>query len=271
MRIATALFLFALVAAEPTLARPKVNALTETVASTLAGKSLAVTRRGVLPSFMAMTAGKASFALLGTAAMASDGNRLVKDNNIPDPADTVEAILIPAFIKQYSITPASQSGHLITPGNDLKQIIGAAPGADLVLDIRSIGWNFGYYPTHWATYWVGYGVEVQLIDTKSATVLADAKCASNTLKNAAPPSRESLTTNEARLLKDVLSSLSWNCSRQLADEEFRIAPGNLAPMPSAFADPLADFAAQVHGQGAAAPAADAAPAAPAAAAAPSDH
>jgi hypothetical protein len=275
MRITAALILVALVATEPALAREKVNPLPEAAAATLAGKSLAVTRRGVLPSFMAMTAGKATFALIGAAAMASDGNHLVKDNNIPDPADTVEAVLIPAFIKQYNVTPPSQPGHLITPGNDLKQIIGAAPGADLIVDIRSIGWNFAYYPTHWATYWVGYGVEVQLIDAKSAKVLADARCGSDTRNNAAPPSRESLTTNNAQLLKDVLSNLSWDCSRQLASDEFHIAPGNLAEMPATLADPLGNFAAQAHGQAtpaAATPAATgstpAAPASPAETAAP---
>lgn len=278
MRIALALTLIALATAAPTLAREKVSPIPEAAAATLAGKSLAVTRRGVLPSFMAMTAGKASFALIGAAAMASDGNRLVKENNIADPADTVEAILTPAFIKQYGVTPASPSGHSITPGNDLKQIIGAAPGADLILDIRSIGWNFAYYPTHWATYWVGYGVEVQLIDTKAAKVLADARCATNTNKNAAPPSRESLTTNGAQLLKDVLSSLSWDCSRQLASDEFHITPTNLAEMPQSLADPLADFAVQAHGQDApanaastAAPAAAAEPAVPAAPTTPPDH
>lgn len=215
---------------------------------TLGGKTLAITRRGVKPSFMAMTAGKATFALLGAAAMAADGNRIVKDNDIADPAGTVEAVLVPALVKQYGVKLTPESGHSIAPGNDLKQIIGAAPGADLILDIRAIGWGFAYYPTHWGTYWVSYGVEVQLIDTKAGTVLADAPCGSNTQKNAAAPSKDALVGNGAQLLKDVLLSLGWNCSRLLASDKFRIVPGNLAEMPSSLADPLAAFAAQAHGQ-----------------------
>ena len=249
MRLVIVTLMLATFAAGPSLARPKLVPLPEATATTLPGKTLAVTRRGVKPSFIAMTAGKATFALLGVAAMASEGNRMVKDNDIADPADTVEAVLVPALVKQYGVKPAPESGHSIAPGNDLKQIIGAAPGADLILDIRSIGWNFAYYPTHWGTYWVGYGVEVQLIDTKSATVLASAPCSSNTQKNAAPPSKEALVGNGAQLLKDVLLSLGWNCSRLLASDEFHVVPANLAEMPSSLADPLAAFAAQAHGQG----------------------
>jgi hypothetical protein len=236
-------------AAAPTLARPKLVPLPEATGASLAGKTLAITRRGEKPSFMAMTAGKATFALLGAGAMAVEGNRLVRENGIADPADTVEAVLVPALIKQYGIKLTPVSGHSITPGNELKQIIGAAPGVDLILDIRSIGWNFAYYPTHWGTYWVGYGVEVQLIDSKSGTVLADAPCSSNTQKNAAPPSKDALLGNGAQLLKDTLSSLSWMCTRLLASDEFHIAPANVPETPGALTDPLAAYAAKLSGQG----------------------
>jgi len=234
--------------AVPSLARPKLAPLPEATAATLAGKTLAITRRGEKPSFMAMTAGKATFALLGAGAMAVEGNRIVRENGIADPADTVEAVLVPAFVKRFGTRLTPESGHAIAPGNDLKQIIGAAPGADLILDIRSIGWNFAYYPTHWGTYWVGYGVEVQLIDTKSGTVLADSPCGANTQKSAAAPSKDALVGNGAQLLKDVLASLSWNCTRLLANEEFHIAAENLPETPDSLADPLATFAAQRGGQ-----------------------
>jgi hypothetical protein len=236
-------------AATPTLARPKLVPLPEATAASLAGKTLAVTRRGEKPSFMAMTAGKATFALLGAGAMAVEGNRIVRENGIADPADTVEAVLVPALGRQYGVKLMPESGHSIAPGNDLKQIIGAAPGVDLILDIRSTGWNFAYYPTHWGTYWVGYGVEVQLVDAKSGTVLADAACGSDTRKNAAPPSKDALLGNGAQLLKDTLSSLSWMCTRLLASDGFHIVPANVPETPSALTDPLTAYAAKQSGQG----------------------
>lgn len=253
MRIVFLSVVLAACAIGPAMARPKLVPLPEASAASLAGKSLAVTRRGVKPSFMAMTAGKAGFALLGAGMMAAEGNRMVNENNIPDPADTVESALVPAIVKQFGVRLTPESGHSITPGNEIKQIVGASPGTELVLDIRSIGWNFAYYPAHWGTYWVGYGVEVQLIDAKSGQVLADAPCSSNTHDSKAAPSKEALTGNGARLLKDVLSSLAWNCTHLLATEEFHIASGNVAETPAALVDPLAAFAAPAT----AAPAADA--------------
>lgn len=233
--------------ATPSWARAKLIPLPEATAAALAGKTLAITRRGEKPSFIAATAGKATFALLGVGAMVAEGNRIVRDNSIADPADTLETELVPALVKQYGVKLTPESGHVITPGNDLKQIIAAAPGADLILDIRSIGWNFNYYPTHWGTYWVGYGVQVQLIDTKSSTVVSNMPCGNNTMKNAAAPSKEALLENGAQLLKDVLASSSWTCTLLLAKEQFRIAPENLPKMPAALTDPLAAFAAKHSG------------------------
>jgi hypothetical protein len=233
--------------ASPSWARQKPLPLPEATAATLSGKTLAVTRRAEKPSFIAATAGKATFALLGVAAMAAEGNRIVRDNSIADPADTVEAELVPALVKQYGVKLTPASGHAITPGNDLKQIIAAAPGVDWILDIRSVGWNFNYYPTHWGTYWVGYGVQVQLVDAKSGTVVSDMPCGANTQKNASPPSKEALLDNGAQLLKDVLTSGGWTCALLLAKEQFRIAPENLPEMPPSLTDPLAAFAAKHSG------------------------
>ncbi len=49
------------------------------------GRAITVTHREK-PSFAAMTAGKASFALIGAFAMISVGNATIKENDIEDPA-----------------------------------------------------------------------------------------------------------------------------------------------------------------------------------------
>jgi hypothetical protein len=45
--------------------------------------------------------------------------------------------------------------------------------ADYLLDVRSGGWMFAYYPTHWGKYWVGYSVQVQLIDKRAGRLVID--------------------------------------------------------------------------------------------------
>jgi hypothetical protein len=236
--------LLALVTAGPAFGRDKVLPLAPEVATALTGKTLGVTRRAEKPSFIAMTAGKATFAVLGVAAMAADGNKLVKDNQIADPADIIEANLVAALVKQYGLVPNPAGTSTITPGNDLKQIIAAQPGADLILDIRTIGWQYAYGSTHWSSYWVSYAVETKLIEASSGKQLTHQSCSSSTQKHAVQPSKEQLVENQAQLLKDVLGHLSWNCVQQLAVEEFRLAPEQLAARPEQLVDPLSVFASQ---------------------------
>jgi hypothetical protein len=150
-------------------------------------------------------------------------------------------------VKQFGVRLLPEGGHAITPGNQLKQIIESKPGADLILDIRSIGWNFNYYPPRWGTYWVGWGVQVQLIDVKSGIVLSDMPCGGNTQKNSAAPSKQALLDNGAQLLKDTLAGLSWTCTRLLAQEQFKIAPENQPQIPPELTDPLASYAAKHNG------------------------
>jgi hypothetical protein len=235
------MLLLSLAVVSPAVARDKKQSLSPEVATTLSGKTFGVTRRGEKPSFIAMTAGKATFALIGAAAMAADGNQMVRDNAIADPADIVEAALVPALAKQYSLALKSEGASTITPGNDLKQIIAAQPGSEIILDIRTIGWQYAYAPTHWGSYWVGYAVEAKLIEAGSGTVLAYLPCGGTTQKHAVQPTREQFIENQAQLLKSTLGYLAWNCVETLAKEEFGLAPENLATRPGDLVDPLAVF------------------------------
>lgn len=70
---------FAVLAVLPVSAREKVHALPLEVGAELAGRSLSIARHEK-PSFVASTAGKASFAMFGTGAMIANGNRLVQEN-----------------------------------------------------------------------------------------------------------------------------------------------------------------------------------------------
>src|SRR4051812_2194318 len=83
-------------------AKGKVVPLAEGAAAALNGKTVGVTRHAKA-SFTAMTPGKATFALIGAAAMISAGNKIVAENNIADPADVLEHELVPAIARQYGL------------------------------------------------------------------------------------------------------------------------------------------------------------------------
>lgn len=252
-------------------AKDKLIALSDTDAAAMQGKSVAVTIHE-RPGFSAMTAGKATFGLLGAAAMYSAGNTLVRDNDIKDPAEIVRTQLAASLASAYGANVLAAD---TTPSEakKAKEVAATHPEADYVLDVRSAGWMYAYFPTQWGTYWVGYSAQVQLVD-KSGRQLANAACNTHTRDNKHPPSREQLHADNAQLLKDVTAALGWTCTQLLAKDEFRIPSDKVAATPAQFADPLgvaaetATAATVAAANAAPTPATDATAAAPANASAP---
>jgi len=207
-----------------------------------------------------MTAGKASFGLFGAAAMISAGNALVRDNNIADPADVIEAQLAPALAKAYGLelVPTAQR---MQASDKPKLIAASQTHADVVLDIRTGGWGFFYYATEWGKYWVPYSAQVQLIDAKSGLVLSNMACNGNTNKHPNPPTKDAMLAERAQLLKDITTGLAWTCTQLLAKEQFRLADDAIPATPAQYVDVLAAYAA-THGPGSSKPTATAAAVAP---------
>lgn len=223
-------------------AKEPIVPLPASTAASLSGKTLVVTRHEK-PAFVAATAGKATFALVGAGAMVVEGNRLVKGNAIADPADIIEAQLVPALVKHNALLWQPSSTRVVTT-TKAAGIAKAQADADVVLDIESIGWNFNYYPTHWGSYWTGYVVRVRLIDAKTAALLAGGSCGANTLQHPNPPSKAQLLQNDARLLKDLQAGFGWACAHFLAKAEFNLPDDSVAAIPEELKDPLASMVTQ---------------------------
>lgn len=215
--------------------KDKVMALPSGAASQLSGKMLAVTRHKKA-DFSAMTAGKATFALLGGAAMIVAGNKIVEENQIADPADIFEMELAPALAKKYGMTLKSGSG-LLVDGSKPQQIVAVQADADYVLDLQSNTWMFAYYPADWNTYWIGYGVQASLFD-KSGKQLSKMTCYSDTNKHPKSPGKDDMLADSAKLLKDVSASLGWKCLQRVARQEFQLADAEVTATPAELMDPL---------------------------------
>ncbi|GAB1597062.1 hypothetical protein [Lysobacter claricitrinus] len=233
----TMLLAAALFAAGSAHAKDKLITLAPADAALLKDKTIALTVHE-RPSFVAMTAGKATFGLFGVAAMVGAGNKLVDDNHVQDPAVVVREQLGNALQTEYGakLLPIDATP---TKSEKAKDLAALHADADYVLDVRSGGWNFAYFPTSWGTYWVGYSVQVQLVDAKTGRQVSNAACNANTHDHANPPSREELLANNAQLLKDVTTGLGWTCVQLLAHDQFALATGHVAATPAAFVDALA--------------------------------
>jgi len=179
------------------------------------GKSLTLTTSDK-PDFSAMTAGKASFGLLGAMAMISKGNDIVQRNNIPDPAVIISKNIANKLIKKYSMKP--RFNIIAEPNDSVKKLVLKYGQYDFIVDVRTINWGFGYFPTNWNNYRVLYSSKLRLIDTNTRSVIAESFCSSISSKNPQPPSYNQLLSNGATRLKSELITAANHCTKKLLNE-----------------------------------------------------
>ncbi len=257
-----AALIVALVATPHAHAKDKAIPLSQADAAALQGKTAAVVLHEP-ESFIAMTAGKAGFGLLGVGAMIKAGNTFVEENGIENPTTLVREQLSALLQSEYGlqVQPVDTTA---TKEKKAAKLAKLHPEADYVLSVRHGGWNYGYYATQWAEYWVGYSVQVQLIDTRTGRQVSNLACNANTMQSPVRPSRDQLHADGAALTKNIVGHLGWLCVRLLGKEQFGIADERLPAIPAPYVDPLAALngAAPAPAAGdSAAPATDATPAA----------
>jgi len=184
------------------------------------GKTVALTARP-RAAFVAATAGKAMFAVLGAVAMEESGKTIVAENGIEDPATTVSRALLAAAESHYGIVTAPM-GPVPIDTTDISQLARAAKGADFLLDVQSYGQSFNAFPTDWSHYWVSSIINVRLIDVPKAKLIAEGHCAVDTLNDASHPTRAELLADKAARLKAILDAQSAQCASKFKREVLRI-------------------------------------------------
>jgi hypothetical protein len=189
-----------------------VSAPTKPIASnaSLQGKRLVLSEYAK-PDFSAMTAGKAEFGLFGALAMIHDGNELVKNDGIADPAIDIGQQLAKDLATQDADTV--MPGPTITSANDNPStLVKTYPGADLIIDVKTINWMYAYYPTKWGTYHINYAARVRLLDGSTGAIVAQQMCKiQDPTDPKDSPSRAALTADHGALLKRLLKKAGDSC------------------------------------------------------------
>jgi hypothetical protein len=211
--------------------------LSEADAAALQGKTAAVTQHKPA-SFIAMTAGKAGFGLLGVAGMVKAGNDFVAENGIEDPSVLLRTQLGMLLQNQYGLQ-VQPVDTTVTEEKKSAKIARLHPESDVILSVRTHGWNYGYYAANWGEYWIGWSAEVQLIDSKSGKAFAQTFCGANTQGSPIHPKLEDLRADRAQLTKDVLNHLGWLCVQLLAKDFLRVPEDKIPAMPAEYLNPLA--------------------------------
>jgi hypothetical protein len=157
------------------------------------------------PTFMAQTPGKAAFALLGTAMMASAGQEVVAKNKVEDPAARMSSALGAVMVQRFGVTVVGEPK--VVESADVEQVASQNPDADLALTVETTNWSYLYFPTDWSHYRVSYGVKAVVADLKTKQVLAEG-AVRRIGDEAGAPTEDELLANQAARLKAELQKLA---------------------------------------------------------------
>lgn len=180
------------------------------------GSSVAVTHRGE-GGFLAQTAGKAAFGAIGAVAMIHAGNQIIHEDQVPDPAATIEEALQADLVRENGM----KSVDIDVPADttDPSKLASQYENADLLLDVYTTYWGFVYFPTNWAHYKVLYTARMRLIDTKTAKVLATGVCSRKPESSASEaPTHSELLDDHGALLKKELAQAAETCAEQFGQK-----------------------------------------------------
>ncbi len=130
------------------------------------------------------------FGLIGAAEMISAGNKIVKEDQIPDPDIRIGHELAQRLASERDMRVIADDK--VAANDSPSALASTYPGADLLLDVKTLSWMFVYYPTDWSHYKVIYSARVRLIDTASKGILAETACKTVQGDDKLPPTREQL-------------------------------------------------------------------------------
>jgi hypothetical protein len=162
------------------------------------------------PGFVAMTAGKAAFGMLGAMAMISAGNQIVSDNQIADPAENIGSQLV-ADLAALNTLKISSKAPAVAKTGDTSALAKLYGDSDVLLDVQTVGWGFSYFPTDWNSYRVTYNAKARVIETRGGKLLAEASCVRVPENGPEAPSYDQLTSNGAAGLKAELKKAAEQC------------------------------------------------------------
>ena len=174
------------------------------------------------PNFIAGTATTGAFAMFGAVAAVSQGNSLIEKNNVSDPAIKIGDELCKFLCDKYNLKMLDNTGKKLS-SNEIDYLINEYRGANYILDIKTTGWGFGYFPGDWNNYYVNYSSVLRVIDTESKEVIAQDVCSrmpkhEDTNK---APTYDYLTDNNAQGLKNELNNAADYCIKHYKDSIFK--------------------------------------------------
>jgi hypothetical protein len=173
------------------------------------------------PNFLAITPDNDLFNRSGGYDRAiADGQLLVRENEIADPAKNITKMLAEAIHEKFGIS-YNQFSLAKTSAKDMGSLVHLANGRDYLLHVATVEWLYSYDVENRSKYLVSYKVDTRLINVAAKKVLGKSSCSYNT-KSAGEPlvSYEKLLANDAAYIKQTFSDATTFCVDKVANELF---------------------------------------------------
>ncbi len=184
------------------------------------GSRVIVTRYPI-PSFYALTPSKAVFGLIGAGLSISEGNALIQQNKISDPAVVISEAMRSAMVDRYQMTAVPATTTILND-DSADAIAKTYAGSDFVVDVKTISWGYGYMPVNWDSYQVRYFARARLIHVKRGSVVAEDSCARSSKELSDAVSYQKLTENRSQFLRAKLAGYADSCAKELVKRMLKI-------------------------------------------------
>src|SRR6478609_8366442 len=122
----------------------KTDELNSNESTGLKDKSLVFSKYNKLPDFPAQTAVNVQFGLLGLATANANGNSMIRNNHIEDPAIEISRKLAKGLQENRGMKLAEETTDFVA-SHELADIVKAYSQYDYILDVKTLGWNSIYY------------------------------------------------------------------------------------------------------------------------------
>ena len=147
---------------------------------------------------------------LGIPEMVAEGQRVLKDDNVVDPADDVATVLGDAMAGRLGAVIVAP--HAAIRRDDPEAIVAAAPaGARYVLAVGTVSWGVGNLPMPRSNYFVTYIARARLIDVRTKAVVAEAGCMQAPDGSEFNGAYADLIANNGALIKTELAARADRC------------------------------------------------------------
>jgi hypothetical protein len=147
--------------------------------------------------------------LVGGSIAADNGNKLVVDDAIPDPALDISTRLAPevqAALQPSGVKSLADVDPKMVDEAALSKFVGSS---GIVFDVQTVNWQFIYYPFS-AHYRVTMAMRARLIDAKTGKRLAQAPCAYFPDEKD-PPTYDEMLADHGVKLKAMLQAATETC------------------------------------------------------------